>query len=142
MQASAITQSRLMNSEPTPPQVARVSVRRVSHRELHVCVELSRAVHDETWVEVSLGYVCIHQKDNGYSLAVSLPHPLWKPGWLNQVLEPCWNDAHTRFEVSLVLPEKFERIPDSPEVVCDSPAEVAWPFMSPEEWKKRTEPHG
>jgi len=143
MSPSLITQSVLADNRQPAPRVQRVAARRLNPRELHISVEFSRAVTESTTVEVSLGYLCIEERElRSYTIALSLPQPLWKSKWPSCIVKPEWNEARTGFEVTLTLPEKFERIPEAPDVVCAPPEDAAWPFMTPEQWREATEPWG
>jgi hypothetical protein len=143
MSPSLITQSVLADHRQPAPRVQRAAARRLNPRELHISVEFSRAATESTTVEVSLGYLCIEERElRSYTIALSLPQPLWKSGWPSRIVEPEWNEERTGFQVTLTLPEKFERIPEAPDVVCSPPEDAPWPFMSSERWRELTDPWG
>jgi len=139
----SITQSSQSAIPDAAPRVKRAQVRRLSHRQLHVAIEFDRAVLEQTWAEISLGYLCLHAKDSrAFTLAISMPTALWNPGWQIRIPQPDWSEDMRGFSLNVMLPEKFERIPDAPEVLCEPPADRPWPFMTDAEWRERTEPWG
>lgn len=141
MKSSAMTQSFDCPPNQSPPRIMRASVHRVSHRELRCTVCFSMAITEDTRIDVTCGYLCLREATGAYTIALSLPAPLWK-GWNHGPVQPTWNEARTSFDVSLVLPEKWERIPEAPDVVAAPPDEAPWPFMTDESWRKATGPWG
>lgn len=139
----SITQSSHSAIPNAAPFVTRARMRRLSPRELQIQVDFNRAVQEQTWAEISLGYLCLHAQDSrAFILAVSMPTALWKPSWQIGIVQLRWNEDMRGFSVNVMLPEKFERIPDAPEVLCEPPADRPWPFMTDDQWRARTDPWG
>jgi hypothetical protein len=108
---------------------------RQSPSELGLSATFDRPVPPEVWADVFSGYVRLHSEGtNRILVALGLPATLWKSGWNPVKLQVVFSDDRRSVQVTCALPERYEKIPDRPEVWAEPPSTVAWPFGTIDHW--------